>query len=48
MKNPKCSDCKHNKMGICELCGKEIGISYILSRNQKSAAFCPIKKEIEK
>lgn len=41
---PKCNVCNHNEMGICELCGKEIGISYILGRMQKTPGFCPIKR----
>lgn len=41
----KCSKCKHNDMGICLLTNKEIGISYILSRNNKATDYCPLKKE---
>lgn len=44
----KCSECTHNEMGICLLTNKEIGISYILSRNNKAPAYCPLKKEKHK
>ena len=43
-KKIRCNDCEHNISGICELTGKEIGISYILNRNQKAPAYCPLKK----
>jgi len=31
-------------MGVCEKTGKEIGVSYILTRIQKSPAWCPYKR----
>ena len=39
-----CAACKHNEMGICTLAGKEIGISFILRRNQGLPSFCPKEK----
>ena len=39
-----CKTCEHNPMGICEKTGKEIGVSYILTRIQKAPAWCPYNR----
>lgn len=39
-----CKNCEHNPMGICEKTGKEIGISFILTRLQKAPAWCPYER----
>lgn len=43
MNQPKCRECEHNPMGICELCDKEIPMSYITGRAGFHPAFCPMK-----
>ena len=43
-KKIRCSDCEHNPMGICEMCGKEIAICYIIQRKQGAPSWCPLKK----
>lgn len=47
-KGPRCSECPHNPMGVCELTGKEISIAFILQRNQGAPAACPLKKGVKK
>jgi hypothetical protein len=42
-----CISCKQNEMGICQLTGKEIPISYIMRRNKGLPGFCPKKKKGE-
>lgn len=44
-KKLKCKECKHNPMGICELCGREIPICYITGRSGYRPAFCPLLKK---
>lgn len=41
-KKIRCSDCEHNPMGVCEMCGKEIAICYIIQRKQGAPAWCPL------
>ncbi len=40
-----CGSCEHNPMGICDLCGKEIPMSYVMRRNKGVPRFCPLKGE---
>ena len=40
----RCSDCKHNPMGTCELCGKEIPMAYVLDRINKNPGWCPLNR----
>lgn len=39
-----CSNCEHNPMGTCELCGREIPMAYVLNRINKAPTFCPLLK----
>lgn len=41
---PRCSKCKHNPMGTCELCGKEIPMAYVLDRINKNPGWCPLNR----
>lgn len=43
--NRTCKNCEHNPMGVCEKTGKEIGISFVLSRLQKVPAWCPYRRK---
>ena len=45
MKKLRCVDCDKHPVGICELTGKEVPISYALGRNQGVPRFCPLKGE---
>ena len=38
-----CKKCEHNELGVCQLCNKEIPISYTLGRNQGLPRICPLK-----
>ena len=40
-----CKNCEHNPMGICEKCGKEIPLSYIMGRTGKYPKWCPLLKK---
>ena len=40
-----CRTCTHNPMGVCELTGEEVPMSYALGRNQGVPRFCPLKGE---
>ena len=43
-----CSECKHNKHGICNLCGciikAKVRVKYFLDENGKSVDGCPEKQ----
>lgn len=44
-----CGTCQHNPAGICLKTGKEIGISYVMGRNEYLPKFCPFRsKELTK
>lgn len=40
----KCSDCKHNPMGTCLLCDKEVPMAYVIGRINKAPGWCPLNK----
>ena len=40
----RCSNCKHNPMGYCELCGKEIPMAYVIDRINKNPGWCPLNR----
>lgn len=46
-KRPKfgCKVCEHNPMGICELCGKEVPMRFVIQNG--TASWCPKKKGVE-
>lgn len=45
-KSHGCRVCKHNPMGICELCGKEVPIGKVLGNGR--ASWCPKGKTDER
>jgi hypothetical protein len=39
-----CGNCKYNPEGICLKTNKEIGISYVMGRNEHLPKFCPLSR----
>ena len=40
----RCSNCKHNPLGTCLLCGKDVPIAYVLNRINKCPNWCPLNR----
>lgn len=45
MKQPKCSKCKNNPMGVCILTEKEVPLTYAMGKNKGAPKWCPLQGE---